>query len=68
MQKVTADTLPTMTADEILAIREALELSQREMGAMLGVGLRSYQRWEYGERDIPGPAVLLARRIAAEKK
>jgi DNA-binding transcriptional regulator YiaG len=65
--------LPTMTSEEMMTIRNRLEKAQREMAEMLGVDLRSYQRWEYGERTIPGPAILLARRIlldhvSAERK
>jgi DNA-binding transcriptional regulator YiaG len=59
--------LPTMTAEELATIRHRLDSSQREMAELLGVDLRSYQRWEYGERSIPGPAVLLARRIVADR-
>ncbi len=55
--------LPTMTPEEMASIREKLEKPQREMAELLGINLRSYQRWEGGERNIPGPAVLLARRI-----
>ena len=58
--------LPTMTAGEMMTIRNRLEKAQREMAEELGVDLRSYQRWEYGERSIPGPAVKLARRILAD--
>jgi DNA-binding transcriptional regulator YiaG len=53
--------LPTMTPEELRAIRAAIEISQREMAELLGVDLRTYQRWEGGERGIPGPVVLLAR-------
>jgi DNA-binding transcriptional regulator YiaG len=55
--------LPTMSAEEMAQIRETLKVSQREIALLLGVDLRSYQRWEYGDRKIPGPAVLLSKRI-----
>ncbi len=55
--------LPKMTADEIRSIRDKLGKPQREMAELLGVDLRSYQRWEGSERPMPGPAVLLSRRI-----
>lgn len=58
--------LPTMTADEIRRIREETGKNQREMAQLLGVNLRSYTRWEHGDRTIPGPAVLLARRILSD--
>jgi putative transcriptional regulator len=52
-----------MTPDEMRAIRDALGKTQREMAEIMGVTLRGYQNWEGGERSVPGPAVLLARRI-----
>jgi DNA-binding transcriptional regulator YiaG len=55
--------LPTMSAEEMVQIRDTMKVSQREMADLLGVDLRSYQRWEYGERKVPGPAVLLSKRI-----
>jgi DNA-binding transcriptional regulator YiaG len=59
---------PKMTPDELKRIRATLENTQAEMGQALGVALRSYQQWEGGERSIPGPAVLLARRLLADKQ
>ncbi len=56
-----------MTAADLRAIREALDVSQAAMAELLGVDIRSYQRWEAGERSIPGPAVLLAQRLKSEK-
>jgi DNA-binding transcriptional regulator YiaG len=55
--------LPTMAAAEIDRIRAELKVSQREMAALLGVDLRTYQRWAAGHRKIPGPVVLLVKRI-----
>lgn len=55
--------LPTMSAAEINRIRERLQKKQREMAELLGVDLRTYQRWEANDRNIPGPAVLLAQRL-----
>jgi DNA-binding transcriptional regulator YiaG len=60
--------LPTMTPEELQGIRDTLDVSQARMAEMMGVKLRGYQRWEYGERHIPGPAVLLARRILDDYK
>jgi DNA-binding transcriptional regulator YiaG len=48
-----------MTPEEFLAIRVRLGLSHDSMGALMGVGDRTVRRWENGERDIPGPVVLL---------
>jgi DNA-binding transcriptional regulator YiaG len=60
--------LPTMSAEEIRQIRERFKKKQREMAQLLGVDLRSYQRWESGERSMPGPAVLLSRRIFVDNE
>jgi DNA-binding transcriptional regulator YiaG len=60
--------LPTMTAEEIIQSRATLDKVQREMAELLGVDLRTYQRWEGNERGIPGPAVLLLRRILTDHK
>jgi DNA-binding transcriptional regulator YiaG len=52
--------LPTMTPDELRAIREEIGDTQAQAAARYGVDLRSYKRWELGERAIPGPAVVLS--------
>ena len=60
--------LPKMTAEEIVKARATLDKVQREMAELLGVDLRTYQRWEGNERSIPGPAVLLLHRILDDHK
>ena len=60
------ETLPSMTSDELREIRAALGQSQRAMAAALGVGKRAYEYWEGGQRAIPGPAVILAKKLFAE--
>jgi DNA-binding transcriptional regulator YiaG len=60
--------LPTMKPEELRSIRLALGKSQTEMAEALGVGLRTMQHWELGERSISGPAVLLARCLSAKEK
>ncbi len=57
-----------MEAAELRSIRLALGKSQTEMADALGVGLRTMQHWELGERAIPGPAVLLARYLLADHR
>jgi DNA-binding transcriptional regulator YiaG len=52
--------LPTMTPEELRAIREELGLKQYEAPPLFGVALNTYKRWELGTRSMPGPAVLLA--------
>jgi DNA-binding transcriptional regulator YiaG len=54
-----------MTAADILAWRERHELSQTQAGALMGVGLRTWQKWEYAERQAPPPVVRLCRLIDA---
>jgi len=39
--------------NQIKAARERAELSQQEAGYMVHVGIRTWQRWEYGERGMP---------------
>ena len=56
-----------MTPEEFRAMRHALGLTQTEFGNELGLGMRAIRRYELGERKIPGPVILLARRIAAER-
>ncbi|HHC78493.1 MAG TPA: helix-turn-helix domain-containing protein [Flavobacteriia bacterium] len=44
---------------EIRKIRESMKMTQTEFGKMLGVGLRSVQNWESGDRKISDTAKLL---------
>lgn len=60
--------LPTMTPEELRAIREEMGLKQVEAPPLFGVALSSYKKWEMGLRSIPGPAVLLARKYIKEFK
>lgn len=55
-----------MTATELRTARERLGLSQQHVSETLGVDLRSYRRWELGERGVPpllsqGAAVMVLR-------
>lgn len=59
-----------MTPAELRTARERLGLSQLEVAQALGVDLRSYGRWERGERGVPpllspGAAVMVLRLHAA---
>ena len=63
--------LPSMTPQELREIRDKLGYSQTVMAGHMGVSLRGYQAWEdatggQNARAIPGPAVLLARKLLAE--
>lgn len=46
---------------EIRFLREELDLSQAELGEILGVSDQSVARWEKGVCEAPGPAVLSLR-------
>jgi DNA-binding transcriptional regulator YiaG len=48
-----------MTPAEFRAIRLASVMTQAELAAWLRVDLRTIQKWEGGERKIPGPVQLL---------
>ena len=37
---------------EIKKARQAAGLTQRQAGELLSVGVRTWQRWEYGERRM----------------
>lgn len=41
------------------AIRDTMNLTQAELAAELGVGMRTIYHWEYGSRHIPTMAVRL---------
>ena len=58
--------VPTMTAEEMRAIRARMGLSVQGMAVLLGVARRTLQHWEDGDRQIKGPVVILARKILAE--
>ena len=54
---------PALSPAEFLEARRALGLSQAALARALGVTIRTIGRWEHGARRIPGPAVLLLRRL-----
>ena len=41
-----------MTAEQLKALRTKLGYSQQKMARELDVNIRTFQRWEYGERKI----------------
>ena len=65
-------TPPDLTPAEFRKIRNSLGLSTRRMGLMLGLKPkepgRTVRRWEAGDRDIPGPAMVLMRWLATGEK
>ena len=48
---------------EIRFLREELDKSQAELGEILGVSSQSVARWEKGQSEPPGPAILALRMI-----
>ena len=50
-----------MTAPELLAARTALGLTQGALATSLGVGRRTVQHWEAGERAVPEPIARILR-------
>lgn len=54
-----------MTPAELKSARNALGLSAEGFARMVHVESgRTVRRWEAGERDIPGPVIVLMRIIA----
>ena len=53
-----------MTPKQFQDLRERLGLSQAELALVLGIASdRTVRRWELGERDIPGPVIVLMKLI-----
>lgn len=48
-----------MTASGVRDCRARLGLAQRELAAALGVHITAVQRWEAGDRAVPGPVSRL---------
>lgn len=48
IEKVQARHMGLMSAEDMLALRERLDLSQQEMSELLQIGAKSYTRWESG--------------------
>jgi DNA-binding transcriptional regulator YiaG len=49
-----------MSPEDFQIVRNRLGLSQNDMAALFGLGsARTVRRWEEGEKDIPGPVLLL---------
>jgi len=57
-----------MTAKQLKAIRQRLQLTQRELAAKLRVARNTIARWEMGAVPISGPAALLLKRLDEEGK
>jgi putative transcriptional regulator len=46
-------------APRVLAMREAMGLSQRVFAKLVGVSVKTLQNWEQGRRQPSGPAAVL---------
>lgn len=55
-----------MTATALKRLRSKLRLSQAELAAEIGVHQTTVQRWETGERPVPGPAKRLLSQLAEQ--
>ncbi len=52
---------------QLKALRLALQRTQAEMGALLGVDTAMWQKWEYGYRNPSRATVSFCRYLAREK-
>jgi putative transcriptional regulator len=50
------------------AIRQALNLTQSEMAALMNVSVRTWQNWEQQHRTLTGPVKAFLRVLEAEPK
>lgn len=57
-----------MSKEEFAAIRAAAGLSYSKIAEYLGVISRSAQRYESGERSIPGPVAKLMEQLKDKSK
>ena len=58
-----------MTKDEIRAARQALGMSQSQLGkAVGGANARTVRRWESGESQVPGSVAKLLERLVEDSR
>lgn len=57
-----------MSGEEFRKLRQAMGLSQEELGELIDVSARGVRRWENGEVDIPKVAELGLRYLAEKKR
>jgi DNA-binding transcriptional regulator YiaG len=50
-----------MSGEEFRALRDALGMTQEQLGKRMGVDGRTIRKWENNERNIPGPAIELTK-------
>ena len=49
-----------ITGEEIKALRQTLNMTQREFAGFAGCSVPTVERWESGKKEITGPIVTLA--------
>ena len=52
-----------MTASELKSLRLRLDLTQTEMAAKIGIGLRQYQYAESGRQNLSTASTMLAEQL-----
>lgn len=57
-----------MTKEEFSRIRQLAGMTQAELAAFLRVVLRTVQKWELGERPVPGPVTVLMEQLRETHK
>ncbi|MFZ1106844.1 MAG: helix-turn-helix domain-containing protein [Rhodomicrobium sp.] len=50
-----------MSGEEFRTLRDVLGMTQEQLGTRMGVDGRTIRKWENNERNIPGPAIELAK-------
>lgn len=58
-----AKSLYKMKPQELRFLRIEMELSQKNLGALIGVDAQTIARWEKNETEISGPAELLIKSL-----
>ena len=58
-----AKSLYNMRPQELRFLRIEMELSQKNLGALIGVDAQTIARWEKGETEISGPAELIIKSL-----
>lgn len=57
-----------MTPDDLKSARRALGLTAEGFASLVSVqGGRTVRRWEAGDRDIPGPVIVLVSAILSDR-
>jgi DNA-binding transcriptional regulator YiaG len=59
MEKIDQSQDKESISTRLLALREKLDLTQREMSKLFGVALRTWQDWEYANTKPPGSVLVL---------